>query len=252
MPPAALFSEFSALALTIMVAGALAASLARGYTGFGYSALLVASWSLVMSPARAVAVALVMEVVASILQAVSIWRSIPWRQVGFLLLGAACGTPAGVWLLAQLAPERMRLVVAVFVLIAAIALLAGVRLKARAGDAGTAAVGLVSGVANGAVAMGGLPVAIFLTAGGDNPFRIRAALIAYFFLLDLMGLGFFAQAGLLGGETFAFAAFAFPLLVAGMWYGTRRFFATTVEKFRRTTLWVLIALALIGLVRSVT
>ena len=36
-------------------------------------------------------------------------------------------------------------------------------------------VGAASGVCNGAVAMGGLPVAIFLTADGDSPKAIRAA-----------------------------------------------------------------------------
>ncbi len=108
---------------------------------------------------------------------------------------------------------------------------------------------MVSGVANGAVAMGGLPVALFFTADGDSPLRMRAALIAYFFLLDLMGLAFLAREGLVGRETFAHAVAALPVLVIGIWLGTRHFLGATEESFRRTTLWILIGLALIGIGR---
>lgn len=230
-----------------MAAGLLMASIARGYSGFGFSALLVGSWSLVADPARAVALALVMEVAASVLQSRSVWRLIPWPRVAVLLLGAALGTPAGVWLLANLPPAQMKLAVAIFVLAAAAALLAGLRLARPATRTGTAAVGVVSGVANGAVAMGGLPVALFLTAEGDNPARMRAALIAYFFLLDILGLVFLSSEGLLRAATFTDAIVALPVLIAGMWYGTQRFVGASAKSFRRTTLWTLVGLGLLGI-----
>ena len=248
--PAAI-SELSPLALVVMGAGLFVAALARGYSGFGFSALLVSSWSLVVEPSRAVALALVMEVIASVMQAFSVWGMIPWRRVAILTLWAIIGTPAGVWLLANLPSDAMKLGVAVFVLIAAVALLMGFQFKRNASPAGTATIGMVSGVANGAVAMGGLPVAIFLTAEGGSPAKMRAALIAYFFLLDLIGLGFLAQTGIVRSATFADALVAFPILVIGMWYGTRRFLGTTAESFRRTTLWILIGLGLIGIARVV-
>ena len=244
------FSGFSPPALALMAAGLFLASLARGYSGFGFSAVLVASWSLVTEPSVAVALALVMEVTASVIQAFSVWRAIPWRRVGCLIAGAAVGTPAGVWLLAHAPLEATRLGIALFVLVLAIALLAGFQFRRRASGAGTVAVGVVSGVANGAVAMGGLPVALFLTADGDSPARIRAAVIAYFFLLDLMGLAFLAREGLLRQETLAHAVAAFPVLMVGMWLGARHFLGATAESFRRTTLWILIGLALLGIGRA--
>jgi len=233
-----------------MATGLIVASLARGYSGFGFSALLVASWSLVTEPARAVALSLILEVAASIIQAFSIWRAIPWRRVALLLAGAALGTPAGVWLLATTPAHVMQAGIALFVLGAASALLAGLRLQRTAGDAGTAAVGVVSGIANGAVAMGGLPVALLLTAQGDSPAQIRAALIAYFFLLDLIALAFLAGEGLVGGDTLLHAALALPVLALGIGLGTRHFLGATPESFRRTTLLVLIGLALLGIGRA--
>lgn len=242
-----LYSGFSPFALTIMAAGLLLASLARGYSGFGFSALLVASWSLVTEPSRAVALALVMEVAASTVQAYSVWQAIRWRRVWLLLGGAVMGMPFGVWLLAHLPASLMKVGVASFVLVLAVALLAGFKLKRTATSTDTTVVGVVSGVANGAVAMGGLPVALFLSADGDSPAGIRASLIAYFFLLDLIGLAFLAHEGILGQETFIHAIVAFPLLVTGIWFGARHFFGATAASFRRTTLCLLVGLGLIGI-----
>ena len=56
------FAGLSPLALGVMALGLFFAALARGYSGFGFSAVLVSSWSLVTDPARAIAVALMLEV----------------------------------------------------------------------------------------------------------------------------------------------------------------------------------------------
>ena len=134
--------------------------------------------------------ALILEVVASVIQAVSVWRDVPWKRVGLLMAGALVGTPIGAYVLAHAPREPLKLGIAIFVLIATALLLADFRLRLRVGAAGTAAVGVASGIANGSVAMGGLPVALLLTASGDQPATIRATVVAYFFLLDLAGLFF--------------------------------------------------------------
>src|SRR5262249_18458834 len=111
--------------LAVLAAGLFVASFARGYSGFGFSALLVSSGSLVTDPARLVVLALILEVLASVLQARSVWTLIDWRRVGLLLAGAAAGTPFGTWLLAHAPIDAMKAAIAIFVLIAAALLLAG-------------------------------------------------------------------------------------------------------------------------------
>lgn len=241
----------SPAAIAIMLAGLVLASLARGYSGFGFSALLVASWSLVTNPAKAVALALIMEVTASVFQAFSVWKDIPWKRVGLLIAGAALGTPIGVHLLANTDERLLRMGLAGFIFLAAIALLSGWKLKRRANQLGTAGVGVASGVCNGAVAMGGLPVAIFLTADGDSPKAIRAAVVAYFFLLDIVGLIFLSREGLVDGQSFSLAILCLPVLLVGMWAGGRHFLGATPEGFRRVTLGLLLVLSLIGMARAI-
>ena len=244
------FAGLSPLALGVMALGLFFAALARGYSGFGFSAVLVSSWSLVTDPARAIAVALMLEVAASIVQAVSVWKEIPWRRVAILLAGALIGSPLGVYFLATLPLDVMRLVVSLFVLVSASLMLLGWKLRKKASEWGTGAVGIASGVANGAVGMGGLPVALFLTAAGDSPARIRAAIVAYFFFLDIIGLTFLLRADLVFPSTALSAVIAFPVMMIGMFLGARHFLGATPESFRRVTLFMLLLIAAIGLAKT--
>ena len=243
-------TTLSPFALCIMLAGLILASLARGYSGFGFSAVLVASWSLVTDPGKAIAVTVVLEITASIIQSFSVWKDIPWKRVLLLMAGATPGMLVGVTVLTSVPVDILKLGLAAFVLVAAALLSIGWKLKARANDFGTAVVGVASGIVNGAIGMGGLPVALFLTADGDSPAKIRASVTAYFFLLDLLGLLVFSQAGIVSAEAFSTAALAFPVLVVGMILGTRHFLGATREGFRGITLLLLMGIALAGILRS--
>lgn len=242
--------NLSPAALGIMLAGLILASLARGYSGFGFSAVLVSSWSLVTDPGQAIAVTVVLEIIASILQAFSVWKNIPWKRVLLMLGGASPGMLLGILVLQSVPIDLLKLGLAVFVFLAAALLFRGWKLKTRANDLGTFAVGIASGIVNGAIGMGGLPVALFLTADGDSPAKIRAAVTAYFFLLDLVGLILFSRAGIVRADSFTTAAFCFPVLLIGMALGTRHFLGATPEGFRRMTLFMLMGIALIGIARS--
>ncbi len=226
------------------------ASLARGYSGFGFSAVLVASWSLVTEPSKAIAITVLLEITASIIQAFSVWKDIPWKRVALLMGGATPGMVLGILVLQSVPVDTLKLGLAVFVLVAAALLSIGWKLKTRANKMGTLAVGITSGIVNGAIGMGGLPVALFLTADGDSPAKIRASVTAYFFLLDLVGLVLFSQAGIVSMDSFSTAALAFPVLLVGMALGTRHFLGATPEGFRRVTLFMLMGIALAGIVRT--
>jgi uncharacterized membrane protein YfcA len=166
------------------------------------------------------------------------------------MAGAIFGTPLGAYLLANAPEEPLKLAIAIFVLISSALLFFGFKLRTRASAPGTAAVGVASGVANGAVAMGGLPVALFLTAGGDSPQKIRASVIAYFFLLDITGLIFLAREAVITPDMLSLAGLSLPVVALGVWLGGKHFLGTTPDRFRRTTLLMLMGIAAIGIVRA--
>ncbi|MBV8961465.1 MAG: sulfite exporter TauE/SafE family protein [Hyphomicrobiales bacterium] len=254
--PAELCALFAAdwattAAVIMMVAGLLVASFARGYSGFGFSAILVASWSLVAPPSLPVTVAVMLEVSASIMQAASVWRDVDWRRIARLLAGALVCSPFGVLVLTLAAPSTVRLLIAGLVLLCSCALLAGFRLEKPVGTAGQVAVGGVSGFVNGATAMGGLPVALFLAASSIAPATMRATFIAYFFALDIIAASLLAREGVLGSQALVTALLCLPVLIVGLLLGGRHFLSATPEEFRRHTLWLLVGLALIGIAKVI-
>lgn len=236
--------------LAIGAAAFFLAGFARGYAGFGLSAIIVAALTLILSPAEVVPIAILLEVTASILQAPGIWRRIDWRTLVLLLVGAAVGNPVGVAGLVWLSADTARIIIACIIATASLLMLCGIKAHRASGTLGSIGAGFVSGVANGLSALGGLPIALLLVARNDAPAVMRATMIAYFFLLDSYAGGLFAYQGLMTGDVVGRYAMGLPLALAGLFIGGRLFSKSTPASFRKIVLGLLIALSVIGLVKG--
>jgi uncharacterized membrane protein YfcA len=238
---------FGALWMAVAI---VVAAFVRGYSGFGFSALCIAASSVVTNPLNFVAVVVILEFAMS----AQAWRGagpdVDWRRVGWLLAGAAVGLPLGLWALTGISEDAARAVVSAYVLAMCAVLLAGWRLRAEVGAGGTLATGLVSGLAN-APGMGGLPVAAFFAAQPMQASVFRATLVAYFPILDVYSAPLYWWHGLVTWDTILASAIALPLVGLGNWLGSRHFFNTDPQDFRRFAIILLAVLAGMGLVRAV-
>ena len=88
------------LALAYAVACIFGAAIVRGYSGFGFSLLVIVSISLLLPPAQIVPSIFMMEVAASLHLLPGVWRDVHWRALGWLVLGCLLATPLGVYALA--------------------------------------------------------------------------------------------------------------------------------------------------------
>ena len=206
----------------------LVGALVRGYSGFGFSAVLMAGLSLNLQPAEIVPIAIALEVLASIGQASRSWRAIDWRRLWVILATGLVGNPVGVAILVHLPAGTMRTAVRVFTAAASAALLGLPRLNVPVGPALLACAGLAAGIVNGATALSGLVLALFLT--------------------DLWAGLLLAREGLFDAMTIRRVLASVPLLGIGLWLGGRAFAGTSPDMFRKATLGVLIMLSLAGLV----
>jgi uncharacterized membrane protein YfcA len=241
--------DLSPGAAAFLLFAVLAAAIIRGFSGFGFSALVVAATGLVNDPLHAVAVVLFCEVVMTLQVARSIAGQVDWRRVGLLLAGAAIGLPIGVHGLIAIGVDASRLVISVFILLMCAILLAGWTIEREIRGWPNAVIGLISGIANGA-AMAGLPVAAAFAAQPIPPRVFRATLIAYFAVLDFLSLPVLYQAGLVTRDTFVATAVALPALLVGNYFGGHRFNRAAPKNFRRLAVSVLALLALMGIVRT--
>jgi uncharacterized protein len=242
----------SAATLSFSFVVVLLAAVVRGYSGFGFSALLVTSLSLVMPPAEVVPIALMLEVVASAYLLPKVWQDIDRPFVGWLFLGSLIALPLGVYLLSWLPTVPMRGVLYVICLMAALTIWRGFKMPDGHGRAHIFGAGLVSGVVNGATAMGGLMVVIFLLTGQMAAATMRASLIAYFLVLDIYGTAVIGAENLLTPDVLMRTGIFIPPLLVGNWLGHRKFIGSAPESFRRYTLILLMVLSGIGLLRVVS
>jgi uncharacterized membrane protein YfcA len=227
----------------------LGAAFIRGYSGFGFSALVVSASALVTSPLYFVPVVMLLEVAATIGQAPAAWPNANKRLLGLMLLGACIMMPLSVWGLASLDVDVLRMVISLWVLAMCALLLNGWSIRRQVGAPGYVAAGLVSGLANGA-AVGGLPVALFLAAQNIPAIVFRATLIFYLCAIDLVALPMLGFNGLITRNTWIAALISLPLLGLGVWLGGRRFISASPENFRRMAISLLAFLAVLGLLKS--
>ncbi len=227
-----------------------AAALIRGYSGFGFSALIVTGLSPVLPPAEVVPIAVLLEIAASLHLAGQVRKDVEWKLMAWLLPSAAITMPVGVYFLASVPVAPMRVVISVLVLIASTLIWRGFEFRRRPGNAATGATGAISGLLNGAAAIGGLPVMLFLISASVTAAQSRATMILF-----LMGMGVLTTAvnganGLLTPDLWGRTAiFLLPLLV-GNALGNRHFLKAEPESFRRFVLILLIGLSAIGLART--
>ncbi|MDA0701739.1 MAG: sulfite exporter TauE/SafE family protein [Proteobacteria bacterium] len=222
----------------------------RGYTGFGSSMFWVASVSLVVPPIEIVPTVYLLEIMASIHLLPRVWREVHWPSVAWLLLGALIATPAGVWLLAVAPADTMRIVISVLILVAVAVLMRNPGLGRMPGPVPTALTGALSGVINGATSMGGPPAVVYYLSTPLSAAAGRACLIAYLLGTDIFSAGIAGGAGLIDGDILLRSLGFFVIVLAGLAVGHRRFVLAPPETFRRFTMILLAALALVGLVRA--
>lgn len=227
------------------------AAFIRGYSGFGFSAVLMAGLILQLPAAEIVPLSIALEVIASAGQARGIYRDINWRPLTALLLTGMIGAPFGVYLLGILPEEPLRIAVQIFVLLVSVFLVFSKERQNPTPLILFALVGFISGVVNGATALSGLVLALFFTLSGEKAAVMRATMIAYFFVTDMWTGGLLIGAGLFEIQTVIRVIAALPLLGIGVWVGSKSFLATNPASFRIYVLWLLFGLSSLGLLGAV-
>jgi uncharacterized membrane protein YfcA len=233
--------------LAISSALVFLAAIVRGFSGFGFSLLSITAISLFMPAREIVPSIFLLEVAASLNLIPSIWRDIDWRGIGFLLLGYVVALPFGVYALANVPAPPMQLALGLFVIVTGAMMLAGFRLEKTPGAVATTATGAASGILNGAFGIGGPPVVLFYFSTPAAAAVGRASVIAFFLSTDTLGLAELARNELVTQQSFIQFVAWLPALLVGVFIGTKGFKHMDPVKFRLAVLWILVALAVLGL-----
>ncbi len=222
----------------------------KGFTGFGASMFWMTSLSLTLPPLQLVPMVLMFEVASSIYLLPGIWKKIDWRSIGLLLVGTWIATPAGIYALTALPTAPVRIALALVVLLAAIMILRGFSLEKVPGKTATVGVGMAAGALNGSMGVVGPPVVLFYFSSPVGMTVGRASVIAYFIGTDSVGALMFASQGLIDPAIYWRTALFLPLLFLGSSIGAAGFLKTDPDKFRKLSLYTLLVLSVILMIRA--
>jgi uncharacterized membrane protein YfcA len=236
--------------LLIAVIGVFAASLLRGFTGFGFGLAAVPLVSLALPPAKVVPFVVVLQVIVGVSGVRQAWPLCDWRAVRGLCPGLVLGVPIGLLVLTVFRPNRVRLAIGFAIIASVLVLWRGFRLSSRPSRALAVAIGFVAGVMSGLGSMGGPPIVVYLLALSHEAAVVRATSIVYFMLAAILSLPLLSLKGLIDREILLWALASVPVLLAGNYVGNWGFRRSRPHHHRLTALVLLSVLAVLLIARG--
>ena len=226
-----------------------AAGVVRGFSGFAFSALVMAMLAVRIPPVELIVVCYFLEITASLTMMKSGWKDGNVKLALKLALGGVLGVPIGLTFTHAVAPDVSRLAALAVIGTLALALLGKVKARFLANEIGTYASGAVAGIATGLASVGGLVVALYVLARDDAAKVTRGSLVAYLFIGSCFSGLYFAWFGMFNEVNILRGLFFSVPGVIGVMVG-KKFFNPKFEPYYRPfCLMLLIGIAGFGVLR---
>ncbi len=250
----------------------LAAAFAIGLTGYGFGLVAMGLLPYAMTVADANALVAVLGLVVILIALAPRVREVRLRILLPLLLGALAGVPLGVFVLVRLDERLLRALLGAAILVALAGSLYGSWRAARSAAEGTRAtedeviaggrggrrrggrllvvlIGVVSGSFGGAFSVSGPPVVIYFNEILSDKSAIKAHLVAYFTFIMMLRIPFLLAAGVYDRSLLEMILLGLPVVLVGLWIGTRlhdRLPSAVVRRIIQVLLAVSAALLIVG------
>ena len=233
--------------IAMTAATALVAGVVRGFSGFGGPALMALVLTQFFSPLSVLTKVIIIDALSYLLLVPSTVREFDRRLVTVVTVATFLGLPIGVYLLAVSDPLLMKRAVAAAVAACVAIMLLGVRFEARPPTVVQILVGMLAGVVLGATYIALVAMIFFFAIPGSGA-QGRANAVFWGVILSMVLIVTHMALGNVTSGDLWRAALVGIAYLAGTGVGVRWFRRTGERAFRRVVLWLLLALAVVGLV----
>ena len=227
-------------------------SFAQAVSGFGFALIAIPLSSLVVSPVNAV---VIQTFAGALLSGYMAWQYRPDSQphvLKVLLPGVVVGIAVGMLVSTRLNDRALRFAVGVTVIIAALAIATGFRIRTRHTKAIFVIAGLVSGVLGATTGTNGPPIVIAMAGQDTPPPAFRANLQVAFAIGNLVLVPAFIAAGRVTRVGIVGSIVAFVPTLVGRVFGERVFAALDPKRFRSVVLGMLFLAGTVALAKAVS
>lgn len=239
---ASLSGLLSESAMWLIIAIVFATGIIRGFSGFGSGMIIGPSSAAFFGPQMALAMISILDALPTIPLAWSTRRDVNWRELIPVAVGYAALVPVGVWLLKSGDPTALRWFISISILIAVVILWSGWKYRGPRSRPISFSFGALGGFMGAAAALPGPSVLIYWLASAAKAIEVRANMIWYLFLTDLMVIAGYLFGDIYSWEAFYRALLCIPGYLLGIWIGAR-FFKGASDQTYRTIAFVMILIA---------
>lgn len=230
-----------------LVVAATMAGLVRGFSGFGSGLVYMPIASLILPPAEAVAVLVVIDLIGPLVNLPNAIKTGSPREVGTLALGLVPGLAIGVVALFWVQPEVFRWGVSLLALATVLALVSGWQWRGKRERPQTITVGFLSGIVGGASALPGPPVVLYYMASPLPIAVVRANLTMFLLCVDLALICFLLATSSLTFHTVAMSVLLLVPFTLANGLGSALFRPDHARSYRLVSWGLIAASALMGL-----
>lgn len=233
--------------LWVIAVGAFLAGIVRGFAGFGTAMIYLPFAAQVLSPFAALTTLIVKDLVAPLMHVPRALRDGHPRDLVWLMAGAVLCVPLGVWVLSRVDGDVFRWGVSVVALTLLAILILGLRYKGPITPPLTLGAGGIGGFLAGSVGLPGPPVILLYMASTLPAATVRATLMLYLILADVVMLGVLGWNGYIVGAALALGALMIVPYLLGNWLGAALFRPGYETLYRRVAYAIIAGSAILGL-----
>lgn len=216
--------------IVLFLAGAI-----QGAANFGFALIALPLLGLMMPLKTAVPLLALVGLFLGTAQLVQIRKKPDFKMVGVLLAFGMLGVPFGTWILVVADDVLLKGVVGVVLVVSAVLLAKGFRVRRGGKLLHTALGGFLSGICKGAASIGGPPIVILLSNYDLDKQTYRANILSYFFLIGIFAIPNYWKAGLFSQELLVQSIWGFGAAVVGVTVGNFVFKRMDEMKFKKLT-----------------
>ncbi|OUR77191.1 hypothetical protein A9Q83_11785 [Alphaproteobacteria bacterium 46_93_T64] len=245
------FTGLTSFELLITTGAVFLAGLVRGFAGFALSAILMSSVVFILPPVELIPLCFVLEAAASLFMLRGGMKSADMSVVWVLAIGSAIGVPIGLYATVSISPEISKLVALIIIMTLTFAQLFNFAPRALGTKAGLYASGLIAGIVTGLASVGGMVVALYVLSSKAHPETMRSSLVMFLFLGMFTSLIYMLLYGVLDYQAMQRGMVFTPIVLTGVYSGSRLFRLSFVKYYKQFCLLLLITLSFVGMLKMI-
>ncbi|WGI23469.1 sulfite exporter TauE/SafE family protein [Amylibacter sp. IMCC11727] len=227
--------------------GAVLAGIVRGFTGFGTAMVFLPFAGAVLNPIAALLSLVCMDIFGPLPLVPNALRKGHPRDIALMGLGMIVMLPVGVYLLGKMEGSTYRYVVSIATLIALIVLISGFRYTRALTSKVIVVTGGLGGFLGGVAGLPGPPVTVLYMASKLPVETVRANMILFLLMADILIFPIMAMQGMLSLQPFIIGALMLLPYMAGSAIGVMLFNPEKELVYRLVAYGVIAGSAILGL-----